>query len=118
MRLDKSIFSVNCRTILANFFWILLCAVTLLLICGDAELNPGPKKIKSCYNFSIFHWNIDSITAHNFVKISLLEACNAQHKFDMICISETYLDSSFPDDNPRFNLPGCNLVKVNNSCNT
>ena len=36
-------------------FLILLCAITLLLICGDVELNIGPKKINSCYNFSVCH---------------------------------------------------------------
>ena len=53
-----------------------------------------------------------NITAHNFSKISLLEACNAQHKFDMMGISKKYLDSSFPDDDPRLNLPGDHLDRT------
>ena len=54
------------------------------------------------------------VTAHNFSKISLLEACNTQHKFDMMGISEKYLDLSFPDDDPRRNLPGDHLDRADN----
>ena len=117
MRFAKSIFSVNVRTTLAKYLFMLLCGVTLLLICVDVELNPGPKKTKSCYNFSLCHWNLNRITAYNFSKISLLEAYNVQHKFDMIWISETYLDSSFPNDDPRLNLPGYNVVRADNPNN-
>ena len=46
MRLVKSIFSVNFRTTFPSNFFILLCAVTLLQISGDIELNSGPKKTK------------------------------------------------------------------------
>ena len=44
---------------------------------------------------------LNSITTCDFSKISLLEAYNVQHKFDMIYISETYRDSVFPNDDPR-----------------
>ena len=121
MRFPKSIFSVNVRTRIAQYFFMLLCGITPLLICGDVELNPGPKKTK--FNFSLCHWNLNSITAHTFSKISLLKAyyhyyLSIQHKFDMMYISETYLDSRFPNDDPRLNLPGCNVVGADNPNNT
>ena len=96
---------------------MLLCGITLLLICGDDELNPGPKKTRSYYNFSLCRWNLNSITAHNFSKISLHEAYNVQQKFDRICISETYLDSSFANNDPRIKLPGYNVVTADNPNN-
>ena len=65
--------------------------IMLLLTHGDIDTNPGPKCRTSNY-FSCFHWNVNSIMAHN--KLSLLSACNTFHKFDVICISETYLDKS------------------------
>ena len=99
MRVAKSFFSVNFGTTLAKCLFMLLCGITLLPICGDVQLDPGPKKAKSCNNFFLCHWNLYSITAHNFSEISLLEAYNARHKFDMMCIPETYLGSSFQDDN-------------------
>ena len=46
----------------------------ILIICGDTEHNSGPKKNKSCNNFSLCHWNLNSIAAHGFSKLSLLEA--------------------------------------------
>ena len=63
--------------------------ILLYFFCGDTELNPGPKNGNSCYNFSICHWNLSSITAHNFAKVNLLQAYNAFHDFDMICLSES-----------------------------
>ena len=39
---------------------------------GDIEQNPGPKS-DSCQSFSICHWNLNSISAHNFIKIFLLK---------------------------------------------
>ena len=38
---------------------------------GDIEQNPRPKP-NSCQSFCICHWNLKSITAHNFIKLSLL----------------------------------------------
>ena len=61
------------------------------LILLTHETNPGPKK--SHLYFSCYHWNVNSLIAHNKLKVSLLEAYNTVHKYDFICISETYFDS-------------------------
>ena len=71
-----------------------------LFICGDVELNPEPKNTKS-YNFSLCHSNLNSLPAHDFSKLSLIKAYNIHHNFDMICLSETYLDSTYTDDDTR-----------------
>ena len=42
-------------------------------LSGDIEKNPGPRH-SSCENFLICHWNLNSVTAHSYVKISLLKA--------------------------------------------
>ena len=77
-----------------SFGFRFVCILLILFVCGDVELNPGPKNRNSCYDFSICHWNFNSITAHNFVKVNLLQAYNAIHDFDTICLSESYLDST------------------------
>ena len=46
---------------------------------------------------SVCYWNLNSICAHNFTKLSLLRAYVSVHKFDNICLLETYLDSSIDD---------------------
>ena len=85
----------------------------LLLICAsDIELNPWPRKNNISYNFSFYYWNLNSIAAHNFSKLSLLEACNVQHKFDMICLSETFLDSSIPTNDEKLNMKGYKLIRA------
>ena len=79
-------------------YLFIFCVLIVLIICGDNELNPGPKKDKSCDNFSLCHWNLHSIAANDFSKLFLLEAYKARHMYDIICLSETYLDSSVPYD--------------------
>ena len=83
--------------------------VKLLLRCGDVESNPGPKS-KHC--LSVCHYNVNSIVVHNFAKLSSLEAFNAVHDFDIICISESFLDSSFSSDDSTLNLKGYKLVRA------
>ena len=41
VRVARCIFSVNFRITLAKYLFMLLCEITLPLICGDVELNPG-----------------------------------------------------------------------------
>ena len=60
----------------------------ILLSCG-VETNPGPSHNSREY-FSICHWNLNSVSAYNYTKLSSLNAFIAVHKFDMICLSETY----------------------------
>ena len=73
---------------------------------GDIELNPGPRKSKR-NTVSVCHWNLNSITAHNISKLTQLKAHVSTYKCDFICLSETFLDSSTPDnlvDIQRYNL--------------
>ena len=69
-------------------------------LSSDVEENSGPKP-SSCQSFPICHWNLNSISAHNYMKLSLLRVYLSTHKFDVICISESYLnsDASTIDEN-------------------
>ena len=94
-------------------FTFILCfyavfAFLLLLKHGDIEINPGPKKKETRF-FSCLHWNVNSILAHN--KLTLLEVYNTIHQYDILCISETYLDSSVSKDDTTLSLPGYNLAR-------
>ena len=73
---------------------------------ADSEKNPGPKP-NSYQIFYICHWNLNSISTYNFLKLSLLRACITVHK----CLSETYLDSSILDDDNNLQIPGYNLCR-------
>ena len=72
---------------LANF----LGKFDLLMPCEDFEANPGLSP-NSGQSFTICHWNLNSIVAHNFPKISLKKTYNAIHTYDIMCLSETYLN--------------------------
>ena len=67
--------------------------IRLIRLSGDIELSPGPKP-SSFKCFSICHWNLNSITSHDFLKVKLLTAYNVIHKFDIICISKSYLNQT------------------------
>ena len=77
-----------------NYRFVFFTAL-LLITHGDIETNPEPKSKNSKY-FSCCHWNVNSILAHD--KLSLLTAYNSTQHYDIICISETYLDSSIDEN--------------------
>ena len=80
---------------------------------GDIEENPGPKP-NSCEYLSICHWNLNSVSAHNFIKLPLLRAYISINKIALTCLSEASLDSSISSDNDNLELPGYNLVRADN----
>ena len=89
-----------------------------LLLCSDVELNPGPtKKHNSWFNFSICYWNLNSLTAHNFEKVNLLEAYNTVNKFDIICLSESFLDSSILMENNNLKIYVYKMVRADHPNN-
>ena len=98
--------------------WFRFAFIMLILLTfGDIESTPGTRISDSCYNFSICHWCLSSMTAHNLEKINLLEAYNTINKFDIICLLEAYLDSSIASDNDKLNIKGYNLYRADNPNN-
>ena len=61
--------------------------------------------------FSICHWNLKSLAVHNFSIVNLLPAYNSIHSFDIICLSETFLDSTFQLDHPNLLMNNYTLVR-------
>ena len=106
------------KIIIKFFVWFLfLMAVSLntslwlqiflVLLSGNVEINPDPKRTPKS-SLSICHCNLNSISAHisAHVKLSLLRAYLAFHKFDIICLSETYLNSSNSSDDETLEISG------------
>ena len=94
--------------ILNVMLWYFFC---LLELNGVKEFNPGPKP-DSSQSFSISHWNINSMSAHNYSKISLLTAYISIHDFDTIRLSETDLASTIDINNANLKTPGCIMYSV------
>ena len=84
---------------------------------GAVETNPGPQS-KRCQDFSICHWNLNSIASHSFIKVSLLKAYMTIYNYDFICLSETYLDSSIPSDDNNLEIPGYDLIRADHPSNS
>ena len=55
---------------------------------------------------------------HNFIKISLLKTYSATNKLYVICLSETYLDSSISNDHGNLEIPDYDLFSANHPSNT
>ena len=86
-----------------------LLFIFALLLCNvDIEINPGPKKLKK-NSLSVCHWNLNSLSAHNFSKLTQLKAYISKYKHDFMCLSETYIDSSVPAS--LLEIDGHNLIR-------
>ena len=87
--------------------FLLFFIQNLLSCCGDIEENPGPK-----YSSLTFcHWNLNGLTAHDSTKISLLEAYITQRNYDIICLTETFLNSSILSGDNRIKIDGYSLIR-------
>ena len=76
----------------------------LLSLWGE---NPGPK-----YSSLPFcHWNLSGLTAYDSTKILLLQAYITKHHYDVMCITEAFLNSSVQSDYNRITIDGYNQVR-------
>ena len=87
--------------IISNLLEYLWVGSRIMSLSGDIEINPCLKLNALNQCFSICHWNLNSISAHVFTKVYLLLAYISTHKFDIICFSETYLNSEIPSDDDK-----------------
>ena len=79
--------------------------------CPFISLLDAPsisKKTTACC-----HWNVNSILAHG--KLSLLTAYNSTQHYDIIYISEIYLDSSIDENTLKFD--GYSLIRADHPGN-
>ena len=81
----------------------------IILLSGDVEINPRPNTLDVCY------WNLNSIAAHAFVRISLIEAYNSIYNYDLIGIVETHLDDTFNQESLA--MKGYEFIKCNHPSN-
>ena len=101
----RGLYSLMLATYIRHI-WV--CSI-LITLSGDIEKDPGPKP-SSCDKFSICHWNLSSISAHNFMKMFLLRAYASTHNFVILYFSETYLDSSISGSDNNLTIPGLTYI--------
>ena len=86
-----------------------LYKIFLMLLSGDVEIHAGPRR------------NTDetfSLPACNYNKLFFLKVYIAVHKFDVICLFETYLDATVASDDGNLEVTGYNLVRSDHPANT
>ena len=95
---------------------VYLCS-HLLMLSGDVEINQGFLSNWKEY-LSICHWNLNSKTAHDNSKLFLLKTSIILLKFDIICLSEIYLDSTSPTDDDKFQIHRYTFFRCDYHSNT
>ena len=70
----------------------------VISLTNDISENPGPQHINhidgvSPY-FSFCNWNLNTLSKDNFSRVSLLNAHNSIHKYDIISLGETSLSDN------------------------
>ena len=106
LKIEVYLFPTIYLLIISNLLEYLWVASRVISLRGDIEINPGPKSNALNRCFSICHWNLNSISTHMSTKVSLLSAYISVHKFDIICLSETYLNSEIPSDHENLEIFG------------
>ena len=86
----------------------------MLILSGNVLENPGPN---NC-NLKFFHWNLDSLTARDNTKISLIEAYNAVCSYDLIAISDTRLDRSIGNEDIQIEGFSCDVFRSDHPSNS
>ena len=117
----KSVICIFNRHVLhLSLFAKYICQVCLcklhISLSGDIELNPLLES-NSCENFLVCHWNLNSISDQNFSEVSLLNAYTSLNSFDMICFSDTCLDSRTLSHGRNQEFQGYDLISADHPSN-
>ena len=82
-------------------------------MCGNAEVNPIPKRnFYQSPRFLFCHWNLNSLIAHSFARVSLLTGYLSVNKLDIVYLSETFLNSEILADYENLQMPGYSTAQV------
>ena len=94
--------------------FLFLCLPNLALPCGDTEKSSDSKysSLRFC------DWNLNGPTAHDSIKILLLQTYVVQNNHDIICLSETFLISLIQTNDDRISIDGNNLIRADHPRNS
>ena len=110
---ENKFYTVHCFSgIMAS---LVLMLYYFLSICLVIFIFHGPKKlsvIKFC------HRNLNGLAVHDFLKVSLIEACITTHNFDIICLLETFLDSTVSQHDENIMINGYSLLRADHPSNS
>ena len=73
-------------------------ALSEFLLKLEGDIHPNPRPVKNVENLSFCHWNLNGINTRDGIKIPLIEAYNSVMHFDLLALSETFLDTSVEEE--------------------
>ena len=90
--------------------WILRFRI---VISGDTRVNPEPKRNSNLpLDLKL------KLKAHSFAKVLLLTVYLSVNKFDILCLSETFLHYEILTDDENFQIPAFSIARVDHRYNT
>ena len=95
-------------------FFDTICSKILLVNSGDIETSPCPRKSSP---IKFYHWNLNGLAANDFIKVPLIEAFVTTHNFNVLCLSETFLDSTIDLNNGNINIDGYSILRADHPSN-
>ena len=90
-----------------GFWYLFFHSIHLLILCDDVERN---RRLKNTKYFSLCRWNLNSVFAHEFEKVSAVKAFNVTEKFDFLCLPKSYLDFTVSSDENSLSLNVYKLI--------
>ena len=69
---------------------------TFILILMDGDIHPHPGPPRNLLKF--MHWNLNSIVAHDGIRVPIIQSYNLIQNYDLIAISETTLNEYTSDE--------------------
>ena len=112
MFLKQQVVSILFFSAILLILFVFLYNLLKCWFSSDVEVNPRPNS-KPNEALSICRWNLNSIFALNFAKFHLLKVYATVHKSDIICLSETYVDSNIAFNNDNVQISDYNLICSN-----
>ena len=90
-----------------NIF-LFLCFSNLHFHCGYIEANRAHKysSLRFC------PWNLNGLTAHDSIKISSLQVSVTQLNYDIVYVSERFLNSFIQTEDERILIDGYNTMRA------
>ena len=73
----------------------------LILKDGDVHPHPGPHPKRNLLKF--MHWNLNSLVAHDGIRVPLIQSYNLIQKYDVIGLTETALNEYISDETIKLN---------------
>ena len=94
-----------------------MCGLHVIYFCYVMMLNSTRTQSEYCKKDFYLPLEPYSLVANNLAKLVLLKAYNSIHRFDIICLWETYFDSKILIDDSNLEIPGYNLVRSDHLSN-